>query len=53
MHYEIRRGSFRKEEARIWIKECSRQSIIKHGGPVVLVIDNAPCHSNIKRNFGR
>ena len=32
VHHEIRRGSFRKEEARVWIKECLRQSRIKHGG---------------------
>ena len=48
IHYEIRRGSFKKEQARAWVKECLRQARRKHCGPVVLVIDNAPCHSGIE-----
>lgn len=45
VHYEIRRGSFKKENAHTWIKDCLRKAKDLYNGPVVLVIDNAPCHS--------
>lgn len=48
VYYEIRRGSFKKPNAQAWMKTCLRQAMIKHGEPVVMVIDNAPCHSNIE-----
>ena len=48
IHYELRRGSFKKENAAEWVKTCLRVAISKHGGPVVLVVDNAPCHSQVE-----
>ena len=32
------------------MKECLRLAMRKHGGPVVLVFDNAPCHSNVEEH---
>ncbi|KAF7692991.1 hypothetical protein CDIK_2320 [Cucumispora dikerogammari] len=48
IHYELRRGSFKKENAIEWVKTCFRVAVLKHGGPVVLVVDNAPCHSQVE-----
>lgn len=48
IHYEVRRGSFKKDNAKAWMKTCLRQSLIKLGVPIVMVIDNAPCHSKIE-----
>ena len=48
IHYELKRGSFKKENALVWMRTCLRIAMEKHGGPIVLVIDNAPCHSNIE-----
>ena len=47
-HMQVKRGSFKKEDAREWLKECLRRSMRRHGGPVAMIIDNAPCHSNIE-----
>ncbi|KAF7685812.1 hypothetical protein CDIK_3439 [Cucumispora dikerogammari] len=48
IHYELKRGSFKKENAAESVKTCLRIAISKHGGPVVLVVDNAPCHSQVE-----
>ena len=48
IHYEIQRGSFKKENAKAWMETCLRQSMIRHGEPVVMVVDNAPCHSQLE-----
>ncbi|KAF7685021.1 hypothetical protein CDIK_4229 [Cucumispora dikerogammari] len=48
MHYELRRGSFKRENAVEWFKSCLRVAVERHGGPVVIVIDNAPCHTNVE-----
>lgn len=48
MAHTIKRGSFRKPDAVEWIKVCLRAAMSKHGGPVVMVMDNAPCHSNVE-----
>ena len=45
---DIKRGSFKHQEANEWIKECLRRGNEKHRIPVVLVIDNAPCHSRVE-----
>ena len=48
VHYELKRGSFKKENAQEWIKTCLRKAVKVHGGPVVLIVDNAPCHSGVE-----
>lgn len=48
VHHEVRRGSFKKEDACLWIKQCLRKARDIYQGPCVLVIDNAPCHSAIE-----
>ena len=48
IHHEVRRGSFKKADAIQWIKTCLTKAILKHGGPVVLILDNAPCHAGVE-----
>ena len=31
-----------------WIKTCLAKAMLKHGGPVVLILDNAPCHAGVE-----
>ena len=51
VYHEIQRGSFRKESTQSWMRECLRAAKRQYGGPVVMVVDNAPCHSNIEEVF--
>ena len=51
VHYQLKRGSFKKENAQKWIKTCLRKAVKVHGGPVVLIVDNAPCHSGVEKVF--
>lgn len=49
--WESRRGSFKKAQAEDWMKRLIR-TMVNRGTNVqdiVLVIDNAPCHSDIER----
>ena len=39
-------GTLCKEGQEWGIKECLRRVVVKHGGPAVLVINNAPRHSD-------
>ncbi|KAF7685182.1 hypothetical protein CDIK_4069 [Cucumispora dikerogammari] len=48
IHYELKKDSFKKESASEWVKTCLRIAISKHGGPVVLVVDNALCRSQVE-----
>ncbi|KAF7700677.1 hypothetical protein CDIK_0886 [Cucumispora dikerogammari] len=48
IHYELRRGSFKIENAVKWFKSCLRVAVERHGEPVVIVIDNDPCHTNVE-----
>ena len=48
IHLEVKRGSFKKEDAKLWMKTCLEQAMQKYGQPVVLVMDNAPCHSKVE-----
>ncbi len=48
IYNQIRRGSFRKDNVLEWVKECLRRANEIYGGVVVLVIDNAPCHTAIE-----
>ena len=48
IYHEIRRGSFRKDSAREWVKRCLRRGNEIYGGVKTLVLDNAPCHSTIE-----
>ena len=51
IHRDIKRGSFTKPDAIEFLKYCLRVSTVRHGGPVVLVIDNAPCHSKVEESI--
>lgn len=51
IHYEIRRGSFKRPEAQEFVKQCLRNAQNTYHGSVALVIDNAPCHSSIEEIF--
>ena len=51
MYHEIQRGSFQKESAQSWMRECLGDAKRQYGGLVVMVVDNAPCHSNIEKVF--
>ena len=48
IYHQIRRGAFRKDSALEWVKQCLRRANEIHGGVVVLVLDNAPCHNAIE-----
>ena len=50
VYHEIQRGSFRKESAVLDARmfESCKETI---WGPVVMVVDYAPCHSNIEEDF--
>ncbi|KAF7702762.1 hypothetical protein CDIK_0391 [Cucumispora dikerogammari] len=48
IHYELRRGSLMIENAVEWFKSCIRVAVERHGRSVVIVIDNAPCHTNVE-----
>ena len=48
IHHEIRRGSFTKELAKDWMRTAFRLAREKNASPIVMVIDNAGCHSGIE-----
>jgi len=48
IHCEVRRGSFTKLTAIEWFKTCLRKANEIYKSEVVIVIDNAPCHSKIE-----
>ena len=49
LNVEIKRGSFTAELANLYIKTVFRKGHEVFSGPVVLVIDNAPCHSRVEQ----
>ena len=51
VYHEIQRGSFRKESSQSCMRECLRAAKRQYGGPVVMVVDNTPFHSNIEEVF--
>lgn len=48
IHFEMRRGAFHKEDACDWLRMCFRKAYSLYRKPVVLVLDNAPCHSRVE-----
>ena len=48
IHHEVRRGAFHREDACEWLCACFRKAFERYRRPVVIVIDNAPCHSRIE-----
>lgn len=48
IHHKIKRGSFKKEDVKEWTRECLRKANEIYERGVVLVIDNAPCHTSIE-----
>lgn len=51
IHHEVRRGAFKTPQAKEFIRNCLRNARIKYQSPVVMVIDNAPCHTSIEEVF--
>lgn len=51
VHYEVRRGAFRNKQACEWMRHCLPAAREKYGGPIVMVIDNAPCHTALEKVF--
>lgn len=51
VHHDIRRGAFRGPEAKEFVRSCLRAAENMYQSPVVLVIDNAPCHANLEEVF--
>ena len=48
IHHEIRRGSFKKDDALAWVRQCLRRANEIYQSIVVLVLDNAPCHVSVE-----
>lgn len=48
VHHEVKRGSYKKADAHLWVRTCLRKVQMMVNGPVVLVIDNAPVHSGLE-----
>lgn len=48
IHYELRRGSFKKDDALEWVRQCLRRANEIYHSIVVLVLDNAPCHVKVE-----
>lgn len=51
IHYEIRRGSFKKESLKEWFISCLNKCHEVYGSAVCIVCDNAPCHSTVEDIF--
>ena len=51
VHYEIKQGAFKSDSACEWMRSCLRAARQKFGEFVVMVVDNAPCHANLKSIF--
>lgn len=51
IHHEIRRGAFRMENANNFVRDCLRAAHNMYQSHVVLVVDNAPCHSSVEEVF--
>ncbi len=52
IHHEIKRGRFKKEDAKNFTRHALRKAVQMRQCPVVLVIDNAPCHNSIDEVTG-
>ena len=50
-HYEVRKGSFKKPQTQEFVRNCLRISQTTYQTPVVMIIDNAPCHMEIEEVF--
>lgn len=51
IHYEVRRGPFKKPEANEFIRSTLRIARQMYQEPVVMVTDNAPCHASFEEVF--
>ena len=49
LHHEVRRGSFKKTQE--FMRNCLRITQTTYQTPVVMIIDNAPCHTAIEEVF--
>ena len=48
IHHEVRRGAFHRADACELLRACFRKAFEAYRRPVVIVIDNAPCHSRVE-----
>jgi transposase len=51
IHCDIRRGAFKKPEAKAFIRRCLQNAQNLYQSAVVMVMDNAPCHTSIEEVF--
>jgi len=51
IHYEVKRGSFKKPDAKEFVRNCLTNASNVYQTPVVLIIDNAPCHAGVEEVF--
>lgn len=51
IYNELRRGSFKQETAREFVRQCLRRAYQRYQCAVVLIVDNAPCHTNVESVF--
>ena len=49
--YELKREAFKLDQACEWVRRCLKITRFKYDGPVVTVIDNAPCHLGLEDVF--
>lgn len=53
IHYEIRRGAFKKPQANEFVRNLLRIAQNMYNSNVVLVVDNAPCHRDFEEVFAQ
>ena len=53
LYYEVKRQAFKGKQAYEWTRNCLRATKLKFYGPVVMVIDNAHCHSSLESAFNK
>jgi len=51
IHHEIRRGAFKKPEAKAFVRRCLEIAQRIYNCSVALIIDNAPCHAALEELF--
>ncbi|GLV46186.1 hypothetical protein CBL_02903 [Carabus blaptoides fortunei] len=51
IQHEIRKGSSKKPELKEFIRQCLQNAQNLHESVVVMIMDNAPCHSTIEEVF--
>ena len=48
IHFKVKRGAFHQDDACEWLCVCLRKAYEIYRKLVVIILDNAPCHSHIE-----